>query len=96
MEEPVHVHIALAFDLAVLGVQVGQGGVFDETLVALVVAFHSHDDQLLFGFDHIVVHAPGFAIGGVLVEEHIVAVEHIHDGVAFIGVFVIGCGKINV
>ena len=57
--------------------------------MALVVAFHPHDDEFpRIGVQEL-LQAPGFPIGGVLVEEKVVAVVHVDDGVAFFAAAII-------
>ena len=51
--------------------------------MTLVVAFHPHHDEFpRIGVQEL-LQAPGFPIGGVLVEEQVMAVVHVDDGVAF-------------
>ena len=93
---PIHVYASLAPDLAQFGILVADGRVLDEAAVALGVAFHADDDQVFFAFGHVFVHAPGFAEGGILVEEDIVPVEHIHDGIPALGFFFVRFRQIDV
>ena len=51
--------------------------------MTLVVAFHPDDDESPRIDVQELLQAPGFPIGGVLVEEKVVAVVHVDDGVAF-------------
>ena len=96
LDQPVHIDIALALDLAVLGVLISEGGILDQALVALVVALHTDDDQFLLALLHEAVHAPGFSEGGILIEKDIVSVEHIHDGVALLRFLLIGGRKVDI
>ena len=96
VHHPVHHNVALAPDFAVLGVGIGDGCVFDEAAVALMVALHGHHDQLLAALLQELVHAPGFSEGGVLVKKHVVSVKHIHDGIALLLLFLIGIRKIDI
>ena len=96
LDHPVHIHIALAPDFSQGAVLIVQGGVLHQTAVALVVAFHRHDDQVLFAFLHEFVHTPGLAVGGVLVEEYVVAVEHVHHGIAAVSLRFIGLWKVKI
>ena len=96
LDHPVHVNIALAPNFSQGGIFVVQGGVLHQAAVPLVVAFHGHDDQVFLALHHEFVHAPGFAVGGILVEKHIVPIEHIHHGIAAVGIFFIGFRQIDV
>ena len=89
IDHPVHHHVSLAPDLAMLGIFIGHGSVLNQAAVALVVALHGHNDQVLGILLQILGHAPGFTEGGILVKEYIVPVEHIHDGIPLVRVLVI-------
>ena len=41
---------------------------------------------------NVFIHAPGFSKSSIAVEEHIVTVEHIHDGVTLLRILHIGIG----
>ena len=88
VNDPVHGGFAHGFKLAepALG---GVGHVFAEPLVALVAAFDAHYDHGFVPAQEKFLHAPGFAIGGILVPKQIVAVEKVHDRVAFCGVVIV-------
>ena len=85
-----------ALDLAMLGILIVEGGVLDQALIALVVAFHTHDDQFLLRLLHELVHAPGLAEGGILIEKDIMTVKHIHDGVALLRLLFIGIRQVDI
>ena len=93
---PVHGGAAPAPDLPQLGIFKGHRGILRQPAVALMVALHAYDDQLLSGALHVVVHAPGFAEGRVLVKENVMPVEHVHDGIPPVGFFVVAFRKIDV
>ena len=96
LDHPVHVHISLAANFAQGGVFIAQGGVFNDALVAIVVAFHGYNDELFFAFLHVFVHAPGFSEGSVLIKKNVVPVEHIHHGIAPLGLPFVAFRQIKV
>ena len=96
VDHPVQHDAALALDSSVLGILVGHRGILNQSAVALVIALHTHDNQLLAAFLHVVVHAPGLAEGGILVKEYVVTVEHVHHGVTPIRVFLVGLRQIDI
>ena len=57
--------------------------------MALVVAFHPHDEEFPWIGVQEFLQAPGFPIGGVLIEEKVVSVVHVDDGVALVTVAII-------
>ena len=93
---PVHGDAAPAPDFPQLGIFKGHGGILRQPAVALMVALHTHDNELLSGALHVVVHAPGLAEGRVLVKENVMPVEHVHDGIPPVGFFVVAFRKIDV
>ena len=95
-DHPLHIDKALALDFAKFSVFKIDRGVLFQPVVALVIAFNSNDNQILAAFFHVFVHAPGFSVGSVLVKKDIVAVKHVHDGIAAVKFFLVGSGQINV
>ena len=61
-----------------------------------MVALNGHDDQLLFAFLHVFIHAPGLAVGCVRIEKYIVTVEHIHHGIPTVRLLTVGSRQINI
>ena len=61
-----------------------------------MVALHGDDDQLFVRLVQILPHAPGLPIGGVLVEEYIVPVKHVHHAIAALGVGLIGFRQVDI
>ena len=61
----------------------GIGQILAEPLLTLVAAFDSYQNHGLFPLGEKLCHAPGFAVGGILIPEQIVAVKKIHHGVVF-------------
>ena len=59
------------------------GQILAEPLLTLVAAFDAHQNHGLFPLGEKLCHAPGFAIGGILIPEQIVAVKKVHHGVVF-------------
>ena len=78
VDEPTHRGRALAVKVAVLGVIEAVGRVLHQPLVVRPrVALHRRHDERRVGVVQIIRHAPALAVGSVLVEEDVLAVEHI-------------------
>ena len=88
--------LAPALDFSKLGIFKVDRGILLQPAVARIVALNAHQNQLLAAFIHIVLHAPGGSIGGIVVKEHIVSVEQIHDGVAFFRFRIVAFRQINI
>ena len=71
------------------------GQVFGDPLVALVAALDAHHDHILVPVVQEILQAPALAVGGVLVEIEVVAVEEIHHRVALFAM-VIAVGQPDV
>ena len=71
-------------------------GIFSAGVLDYIVALDAYQDQLLAALIHIVLHAPGGAVGGVLVEKYIVSVEQIHNGVALFGLLGVAFRQVNI
>ena len=85
--DPVHGGFSLGIELAEPAF--GRiGHIFTEAFISLMTAFNTHHDHGLGPAIQEFLHAPGFAVGGIFVEEQIVAIKKIHDGIPFIGVIV--------
>ena len=93
LDHPVQHGSALAPDGIVLGIGVGHGGILDEPPVSFVVALHGDDNQILRVFLQKFRHAPGLAVGSVLVKKHVVPVEHIHYRIPLVRIFLVVLGK---
>ena len=78
-----------------LGIGIVQRGVFHQAAVTLMVALHSHNDQLFFGGHHIFIHTPGFAVGSIGIKEKVMSVEHIENRIATFVVPTIRFRQIN-
>ena len=63
-------------------------------MVRTVVTFHSSNDYLSLGAVHKILHAPGFAISGVIIKEYIVAIKHVQHRIALVGVSFVRCRQI--
>ena len=96
LDEPVHIALALTLDPAKLGILKGHRGVLPQAAVPLPVALDAHKDQLLAAFLHVVVHAPGGAVGGILVKKHVVSVKEIHNRVSSLRVLLIAFRQIDI
>ena len=81
LSEPVHRLLPSARHMAQMRVIKGKGRVFRKpAVIRAMVAFHGHDHHAGVRFVHVGAHAPGGAVGGVLVEKHVVPVKHIQYG----------------
>ena len=97
VHQPFHGGAPPTPDVAHLRVVKGKGGVFREAaVVGVVVALHRRDDDRQLGGRREVRHAPALAVGGVLIEKDVVAVEHIEDRIAGLGVFLEGVRYVDV
>ena len=54
--------------------------------VALMVALHGNNDQLLLSAVQILFHAPTLSVGGIGIEEHIMPVKHIKHRIPAAGI----------
>ena len=81
VDEPAHGGLSLAVKVTVGGVIETVGGILHQTLVVCPgVALDGRHDQRGVGIVQIIRHAPAFAVGGILVEKHVLPIEHIQHG----------------
>lgn len=87
LNQPFHGPFAPATDTSQIFFLKREGRILGKAgIVGCVIALRCHDDQWRLGLVHVFLHAPAFAIGGVLVEKNVMAIEHVQHGVAGIGV----------
>ena len=97
VDEPVQGVLAFAVEVAVLLIVEAVGRILHQTLiVGTGVALHRRHDEGRIGVVQIVGHAPALAVGGVLVEKHVLPVEHIQHRIPAVGVSFIHRGQINI
>ena len=53
-----------------------------QTLVALMIAFNTDNDQLVLPLPHKFLQSPGFTVGSILIIKKIVPIIHIHDRIS--------------
>jgi hypothetical protein len=94
--QPLHIYRGFSGDAAVILVAVGNGGVLHQAVMAFMVAFHSHDDEVLSRESHIVFHAPGFAECGIFIPENVVTVKHVKHRVTLVRMLFIVLGQPDV
>ena len=88
IDDPVHGGFTLGIKLAKPAF--GRiGHIFAEPFVAFMAAFNTNQDHGFFPAQEKFLHAPGLAIGGILVQEKVVAVKEIHDRIVFLGVVIV-------
>ena len=97
MDEPVQSVLAFAVEVAVLLIVEAVGRILHQTLiVGTGVALHRRHDEGRIGVVQIIRHAPALAVGGVLVEKHVLPVEHIQHRIPPPGVGVVHGRQVNI
>ena len=96
-DEPVEGLAALAIKVAVVGVVKTVGRILHQPLVVgSGVALDGRHDEGRIGVIEVIGHAPAFAVGGVLIKEDVLAVEHIEHRVAAVGVCLVHGRQIDI
>ena len=97
VDEPVQGVLAFAVEVAVLLIVEAVGRILHQTLiVGTGVALHRRHDEGRIGVVQIIRHAPALTVGGVLVEKHVLPVEHIQHRIPPVRVSLVHGGQIDI